>query len=637
MSIHPSADDAPLNLRRWQAEAIPLALGDIENSEGGRGIVVATTGGGKSIALAELLRRYIAAHPDRAGERIVVTTPTKKLVEQLSATFASILGVHNVGRYYTKAKQWGRPVVVCCNASVPVLAEVLKANQVEVGLWVADECHRTESDKMILESDEDSADVNTADIVDVLGAKRLLGFTATPQRSNERESLRLYTHEVYRYPPADALRDGVIVPWRVVGWDEDRKQSNPDEVCAIMITELGDRAARGPGVVNATTIEDAEKYVTFLAERGIVAEAIHSKLRDSEQNARIERLRAGDLDCLVHVSMLVEGVDFPWLRWGCLRRPVGARIRFIQEVGRFIRSAPGKTEAVLLDPHDLFGTFQLTYEASLGWVEEEDIDPTTLRERKEIDEADTKSPRERRAVRTSALGRYVRQVYLSLLAEGITSQGKVFGAAGALWRQDNPTPEQMRKCRGLVKKWSAKLAEPHRASLMKVASTNGIATKGIVSDMISLFDGLSGVLLGQWTPASDVPLPPDEAYEVIVLPTDDRWYAVGACRGGKSAVCVVHAGNVVVSKTRDSERGDTWASLSVCAVAFAVVRGAREVVVADPDSAAMISGEKQPSKKALEYITRMPFRPTMVVDKNKNPAARMVWKGLPRPAEAATE
>jgi superfamily II DNA or RNA helicase len=628
-AITTGAHAPPLQLRRWQAEAIPLALADVENAEGGRGVVVATTGGGKSIALAEMLRRYIHAWPDRADERIVVTTPTRKLVEQLSETFAKVLGAHNVGRYYTKAKQWRRPVVVCCNPSVPALAEVLRSNDMVVGLWIADECHRTESDRMIVEPEE-GADLDATDIVDVLGAKRIMGFTATPQRSNERESLRLYTHEIYRYPPADALRDGVIVPWRVVGWDEDREQSDPDEVCAIMIAELGDRATRGPGVVNATTIEDAERYVTFLGQRGIVAEAIHSKLRDAEQTARIERLRAGELDCLVHVSMLVEGVDFPWLRWGCLRRPVGARIRFIQEVGRYIRSFPGKTEAVLLDPHDLFGTFQLTYEASLGWVEAEDIDPTTLRERKEIEDAEAKEPRERRAVRTSALGRYVRQVYLSLLAEGVASAGKVFGSAGALWRQDDPTPEQLRKFRGSVKKWAHRLAEPHRTALAKVATTGGIATKGIVSDGISLFDALAATD-GEWTPAADVPLPPDAAYEAIALPLDTRWYTVGACRGGTSAVCVVHAGDIVVNKSRPYERGDTWASLTLCAVAFAVVRGAKEVVVADAESAAMISGEKAPTRKAAEYLSRMAVRPVAVVDKAKNPASRMVWKSLPRP------
>lgn len=622
---------APLTLRRWQTEAIPLALANIE--AGGNGIIVATTGAGKSIALAEMLRRYREVHPESEG-RIVVTTPSKKLVKQLAGTFAKHLGDHVVGRFFTNAKQWQRPVIVCCNASVQTLAEVLTGQGIPVALWVADEAHKSESDQILREVDADP-DTDTAKVADVLGAVRRLGFTATPFRSQADERLSLFDKVVYVYPPADALRDGVIVPWRVVGWDEDREEDDPDLVCALMIEALGTRAERGPGVVNALSIADAEAYCAYLGVRGIVALPIHSRMSTAQQEENTETLRRGEIDCLVHVSMLVEGVDYPWLRWGCLRRPVGARVRFIQEVGRFIRACEdvGKTEAVLLDPHDLFGTFQLTYEAALGWEPEPERDPQQRREQEEIDKEGT--PKERRVARTAALGRYVRQLYIALLAEGRIPDSKVFGGASAHWRQDEPSPQQMRALRALARKNLGRMVEPHRAALARVANTPGIANKGIASDALSLVAGLGSVALGEWAPASPVPLPPDAAFEAVALPADDRWYAAGGMRGGRVAAVVVHAGEVPVHATREQRPGDTWTSLTLYAVAHVAAAQRKAgmelaVVVSDQETADVLACVKRPTRKAAEYLEKIPDNMRVTVEKN-NPATRLVWKSLPRP------
>lgn len=637
------ATPPPLVLRRWQAEAIPLALDDIEARI--PGVIIAATGGGKSIALAELIRRYRLTHPDSEG-RIVVTTPSKKLVNQLSATFASVLGAHLVGRYYTGAKQWQRPVIVCCNASILTLSTVLSAQSIPVALWIADECHKTESDRIIVspadaDAEGDNADLDPSAFGDILRAHRRFGFTATPFRSREEERLSLFKKKTYVYPPAAALRDGVIVPWRIIGWDEDEAESDPDIVVATMIQRLGSRAERGPGVVNASSIEDAERYCAFLADRNIVARPIHSKMSQAVQDQNIDALRAGEIDCLVHVSMLVEGVDFPWLRWGGLRRPVGARIRFIQEVGRFIRACPeiGKTEAILLDPHDLFGTFQLTYEASLGWEEpeEDDEDPIVRRERKEIEDADEKEPKERRVARTAALARYVRQLYIALLAEGRVPSAKTFGAASASWRLDSPSPAQVTLLRRVAKSAIGSLAEPHRAAIGKVAASADIANKGIVSDALSLLSGLRDAKIATWEPASPVPLPPAPSFEAVALPPDVRFYVAGGMRGTLAAAAVVHKGRVIEQAVRERQPGDTWTTLALWGVARAVrFHGATEVVVSDADTARVLTGERRPTKNGERFMPYIPPRLAVSVEPT-NPAARVVWKSLPRPAPTSEE
>jgi hypothetical protein len=69
---------------------------------------------------------------------------------------------------------------------------------------------------------------------------------------------------------------------------------------------------------------------------------------------------------VVYVDMLAEGFDCPEIMWMALRRPVGSRVRFAQEVGRGLRAAPGKTTCHMLDVWDLWGTHSMDWRAALG-------------------------------------------------------------------------------------------------------------------------------------------------------------------------------------------------------------------------------------------------------------------------------
>lgn len=555
-------------LRRWQEAAVPLALVALEAKQ--NGVIVATTGAGKSVLLAELIRRWRESHPDSEGT-IVVTTPSVQLVEQLGTTLAEWLGPGMVGRFYTKAKQWKRPVVVACNASVVTLSAVLREHGRNVSVWIADEMHKAvgawaEADAV--EGEEPADDV----IADRLGAGRRLGLTATPFRSVEEQRISLFTEVVYRYSPADALRDGVIVPWRFIPWDDDEVEV--DEACIPMILALGDRATRGPGVVNASDIGDAEEYALTLSAAGIEARTIHSRMPVRAREANVAALRDGLIDCLVHVSMLVEGVDFPWLRWGCLRRPVGARVRFIQELGRYLRAFPGKSEAIILDPNALESKFQITYEAALGWVEpapevevEEPADPM-----KETPETEPKSVL---TARVHCLARYVRQLHQALIAEGVC--GATERRAGD-WRNEDASPKQAEALAKMVAV-AARLGPDHKAALSRLAGC-AILTRGLASDMFDLMQSLQKLTKGtrSWEPALVVSIPPDHAFEVPVRPC----FVGCALADGWASVTVTLDGIKLYGGARPAKDGDTLEALRASGDKLARERYGARVVQSAP-------------------------------------------------------
>jgi len=315
-------------------------------------VVRAVMGAGKSVLIAELCA---LAEVD-GDDVLVVSCPTRDLVRQLAKTIGERIGASHVGQFYTSSKDVTQRVIVVCMPSMAALHKALAASGRRCSLWIADECHRTES-------------VTAIDAKELIRPRQMIGFTATPYRSETGKGLSLYDREVYSYGVAEAVRDAVVVPWRVVSWTGGHVAM--DEACVDMCrrgTQIG------PGVVNALTIDDATTFAEILRESGLRAAPVHSNLSARQVACRIDSLERGELEVVVHVSMLKEGIDMPWLRWMCLRRPVSSRVRFAQEVGRCLRAFGGKSEAVIYDPNDLFGTFKLSYDAVLGGDFEPELD-----------------------------------------------------------------------------------------------------------------------------------------------------------------------------------------------------------------------------------------------------------------------
>lgn len=333
--------------RRWQREAFAAVADYFGAFEPDNGIIYAIMGSGKSVVISEVAASLKIPSSNYV---VVISTSSELLVEQLySDAKARCLGARSIGVWYGRRKMLG-DVIITCLPSVGNLTKKLKASGKTCLLWIADECHKTESAGMIA-------------AYSLLDPIHSLGFTATPFRSDEDETLRLFQHVIYRYGVADAQKDGVVVPWRIV--HAAQATESLDEECFRMI-----EFARGPGLANAVDIDDAESFAALLTAKNFPARAIHSRLSPTERKAAIAALKTKKIKCLVHVNMLAEGANYPWLEWLLLRRQVEARIRFIQEVGRLLRSCDGKPEAVYYDPHDLFGTFNLSYAEALGEPQE---------------------------------------------------------------------------------------------------------------------------------------------------------------------------------------------------------------------------------------------------------------------------
>lgn len=439
--------------RRWQAEALPLALASIKAKR--RGVVSAVMGSGKSVLIAEVCA---------SGKgRVVVTVPSIALVEQLHGTIAARCGAE-VGRYYTHAKEADKRVTICCLPSLPQM--VADPAFTPPALWIADEAHKTEAPTVLASHS-------------ALQPVASLGFSATPFLADEDAALSLWQEIVYSYTAADAMADGVVVPVELLHWT-----GGEVALDVAAVAKIREVLHHGPGLANAVDIADAESFALVLQSHAIKALAIHSRLNRAEQAARIQALRDGEIAALVHVSLLTEGVDLPWLRWMAMRRPVGSRVRFCQEVGRLLRSSPGKDRAYLIDLHDLFGSFGLTYEAALGEgmakAAKAKLPPD---EQAAADVVDSDFGREPIAA-VKAWRRYLRTLVSAFAAAGIV-EPKISGKA---WRSCEPSDKQQGAVRWAMAghKSDTNLPLAHRKALAVVAEHAAELNRGDVSDLLTI-------------------------------------------------------------------------------------------------------------------------------------------------------
>jgi DNA repair protein RadD len=201
------------------------------------------------------------------------------------------------------------------------------------------------------------------------GAK-VVSLTATPFRADQ---LQLHGEVVYKYPFTRAMINGFIkqIHSRNVApselyftYHDDTHRHTLEEVlelreeawfrrgvalspeCNRHIVEASiqqcDRMRAETGIKHqiiaaACSVDHARQVSALYTECGYHAAEIHSDMDPDDQDIVIERLRLGQLDCIVQVQMLGEGFDHPRLSVAAVFRPFRSLAPYIQFVGRVMR------------------------------------------------------------------------------------------------------------------------------------------------------------------------------------------------------------------------------------------------------------------------------------------------------------
>jgi len=235
-------------------------------------------------------------------------------------------------------------------ALVQTLSRGIPPALLQVGHVVVDECHHAPAEQV-------------AAVVSQFPARYLLGLTATPFRRDKLDQV-IFWHVgpiVARISKED-LADWLITP-HVVKRDTGLTLRG-DSFTELVSTLVGDSERNRLLLADVVAAVHAGRRCLVLSERvghveqptamlqgaGVAAAALHGGLGKRERTAVVAAMNAGDLAAVVATGSLVgEGFDVPRLDWLALATPVSYSGRVTQYIGRVSRTAPGKSDAVVVD------------------------------------------------------------------------------------------------------------------------------------------------------------------------------------------------------------------------------------------------------------------------------------------------
>lgn len=332
-----------LQLRNYQHDLVARVRAELKRSVR-RVLVQSPTGSGKTCLVAHMLARATSK-----GKRSWLLVHRRELVDQSVRTFVEAADLH-VGivaaGYPSDASA---PVQVCAVQSLRKRLEKLRAPDLVV--W--DECHHLPSKSW-------------ADIASALPSAVHIGLTATPARLDGRGLRPFFDSLVCGPSTADLIAAGYLSPYRLFApaqFDASKLHKvagdyNRHEVTEAMTasTVVGDavgtykrHANGGRALVFAWSLEASRDIAAAFTRVGISAEHVDGETPTGYRNEAMRRFRSGDVRVITNCELFGEGLDVPSVDAVFLLRPTASLGLYLQQVGRGLRTAEGKSSVLVFD------------------------------------------------------------------------------------------------------------------------------------------------------------------------------------------------------------------------------------------------------------------------------------------------
>lgn len=307
----------------------------------GNTLGVANTGFGKTIALSAVVGERI-----NCDRRALIVAHRDELTSQNEATFKKVCPDLTTSLYNADEKSWRGRVTFSMIQTLSRDEHLAKMPPVD--LLVYDEAHHAAANgykKLTARARELNPKVE------------ILGVTATPERTDKKGLLSVFTNVADIVTIGEMVRAGHLVPPRAmvidIGTQEELKKVrrtatdfDQAEVEAIqnttvhnnqVVSHWQEQAAGRSSVAFCSTIQHAEDVAAAFQEMNIEARAVHSEMPMKERRAILAAFDHGEIPVLTNPMILTEGWDSPRASCIMLLRPASHKSTMIQMVGRGLR------------------------------------------------------------------------------------------------------------------------------------------------------------------------------------------------------------------------------------------------------------------------------------------------------------
>lgn len=331
---------------------------DVERTVHGhyRNLVVAATGTGKTVISAFDFKRYREANPDCTFLFIV---HREEIIKQACATFRHVLGDSNFGDMWYGDHEPSS--YKCLFASKDMLNSRLGSLSLASDFYdyiIFDEAHHIVADSY-------------QRILHYFHPKILLGLTATPERMDGLDITEFFDgHISAEIRLATALNNGLLAPFHYYGVSDDTDLSQvkwergkfvTSELSAAFIAtdrrthtilQAMEKYIPNPHDIRALCFCVDQKHAQYMNAKFTLAGLRTDILTSENANDRagkLRKLRDKVINYLFVVDMFNEGVDIPAIDTVLFLRPTESVTVFLQQFGRGLRKAKGKTHLTVLD------------------------------------------------------------------------------------------------------------------------------------------------------------------------------------------------------------------------------------------------------------------------------------------------
>ncbi|MYY50181.1 DUF3427 domain-containing protein [Ligilactobacillus salivarius] len=313
-----------------------------------KGLIISATGTGKTYLAALDVKNY---NP----KRFLFVAHREQILKKSLDSFHKVLGGDKKTNYGILSGNTKNTDAKYLFATVQTLSKAENLNQFkrdEFDYILIDEAHHVES-KIY------------GKLLDYFTPDFLLGMTATPERSDDKNIYELFDYNVpYEIRLQEALEEEMLVPFHYIGVSDytyngeviddntNLKYLVSEERVKYVVEQSKYYGYDGDvlhGLVFVSRKEEADEIAKLLTKNGYPAQMLSGEDSQEQREQAIEKLKNGELTYLVTVDIFNEGIDIPFINQVIMMRKTESVIVFVQQLGRGLRKAQGKEYLTVID------------------------------------------------------------------------------------------------------------------------------------------------------------------------------------------------------------------------------------------------------------------------------------------------
>ncbi len=314
------------------------------------------TGVGKTITAA--------ADAKRMGGRTLFLVNSLNLIEQARSRFNEVWPEATTGVYTGSEKDTGVDVLFATMQSV--VRNLDEFGKGEFDYIIIDECHH-------------AASKSYSAIMSYFTPSFMLGLTATPERADGEDLLKIFKNVAHKMDLETAVKRGILSPIRCFRVKTNIDLSNvrfrgiqynhldletklfiPARNKLIVDTYLA-YAENHNTVIFCASVAHADMIRDLLRKEGVSVESVSGRLPEVKRKRILSEYERGSVKVLCACDLLNEGWDSPKTDVLFMARPTMSRTVYLQQLGRGVRKHEGKESLIVFDFVDNAGLFNMPF------------------------------------------------------------------------------------------------------------------------------------------------------------------------------------------------------------------------------------------------------------------------------------